>query len=200
MHTHTHTHTHTCAHTHTHSLPLSLRACQIGQEDFIILQSDLCWPWQVHPPATTQSIQLTVQCVCVCVRVWWLTWAAEAMMWMSKWWAEVSKAHSLLPLLTISQTPCYCLFLSVTHTPTHRHFLFFFFFFFCISLSAASDSAFHCCFLKMSLSDGCVGQSQTCRTHEGVCECTAARQQHFNILPSKHFLLNFSTFSFHGTT
>lgn len=55
----------TCSLLHT----LSLGACQIGQEDFIILLSDLCWPWQVHPLATPQSIQLTVRCVCVCVMI-----------------------------------------------------------------------------------------------------------------------------------
>ena len=127
-HTHAHTHTHTHMHAHTHALTptfsqsLSDRA---GRLHYPPVRSMLAMTGSSTGHHTIDTADSTM-CVCVCVRVWWLTWAAEAMMWMSKWWAEVSKAHSLLPLLTISQTPCYCLFLSVTHTPTHRHFLFFF--------------------------------------------------------------------------
>lgn len=69
----------------------------------------------------------------MCVCVWergrervWLTSARKAMMCMSKWWAEVSKTNTLLPLLIISPFPCVC-FLH-THAPhmhmnTHTHTL-----------------------------------------------------------------------------
>lgn len=59
----------------TFPLTRFLRTCQIEQEDFIILHSDLCWPWQVHPPDTPRSIQLTVQHMCVCVSVINAGWA-----------------------------------------------------------------------------------------------------------------------------
>lgn len=152
------------SYTHTHSNTLSWSLSdRVGRLHYPAVRSMLAMTGSSTGHLTIDIADST-ECVCVCV--WVINVGVEAMIGMSKWWAEVSKAHSLLPLLTISPIPCYFVFFSPTYSLSHTDiFILFYFisFAYCYQLTAPSTASSW----GWVLSDGWTDQSKTCRCYVG---------------------------------